>query len=587
MRKLNGKLSIISSAFAFLFLLFVMLFKSNVSVSAYSGKYDIYKFTMPDINLRMYDMDHENKTITPYSWGAKTVSLDFYAMLPVRTIYNSDGTLSNDTITYSEFSKIDLFNTFSVSGFKEQNNSPNTIYGLINSMDFGELYNLISYYDNFNSVTKKSFDSYIDKNNEYIIPDVLFVWYGDYSYMVEDLDSFADSLRDIYYNYENYVTRITEDFIISEKQEIIDKYVEDNNLYTEEEYNEYGEEQYEKGKNSVDITSNDNQVIEDYINANELKTQEEYIEYGKEKYENGFNAGQASIDITSNDEEIYMEAYKEGYDDGKTIGYQEGVDSIDLEEIKKKEYDRGFENGYNTGFAEGESSVDITSDNDTVIHAYIKKYNYHTDFDFNLNFELGYNAGINFVYNNLGSDKVVKEYVDRYIYVNKYHTNTQYIDNSDEYYKKGYKEGYKLGLEEGKEVVYRTVESDPVIKEYWRTKIVNGMKINFVTQEGEKVYLIKYYDVNYEDNGDFKIIIHEGQDTFRVETIENVVPGQTIIQKPVTEEKDYSSVIEFAKKIGLALIVFIATIGIILLLNLFLSMFSRKGSVKYEKGFAV
>ena len=95
------------------------------------------------------------------------------------------------------------------------------------------------------------------------------------------------------------------------------------------------------------------------------------------------------------------------------------------------------------------------------------------------------------------------------------------------------------------------------------------------------------FDIKYSDTGDFKIIIHEGQDTFRVETIENVVPGQTIIQKPVTEEKDYSSVIEFAKKIGLALIVFIATIGIILLLNLFLSMFSRKGSVKYEKGFAV
>ena len=72
-----------------------------------------------------------------------------------------------------------------------------------------------------------------------------------------------------------------------------------------------------------------------------------------------------------------------------------------------------------------------------------------------------------------------------------------------------------------------------------------------------------------------------------LETIENVVPGQTIVQKPVTEEKDYYSVMEFAKKIGLALIVFIATIGVILLLNLFLSMFSRKGSMKYEKGFAV
>ena len=143
------------------------------------------------------------------------------------------------------------------------------------------------------------------------------------------------------------------------------------------------------------------------------------------------------------------------------------------------------------------------------------------------------------------------------------------------------------GKEQGKEYIYRTIESDPIIQEYWRTKIVNGIDINFITQEGEKVYLIKYYDVDYNNTGDFKIIIHEGQDTFRIETIENVVPGQTIIQKTESEQKDYSNVIEFAKKIGLALIVFIATIGVVLLLNLFLSLFSRKGSVKYEKGFAI
>ena len=296
---------------------------------------------------------------------------------------------------------------------------------------------------------------------------------------------------------------------------------------------------YEDGRESVDITVDNKQAIEDYISNNELKTQQEYLSYGEEKYTNGFNAGKSSVDVTSNDDQIYMEAYTEGLNDGKTIGFQEGVNSIDLEEIKKSEYDRGYQNGYNTGFANGESSVDITSDNDTVIHAYIEKHNYHTDFDFNLNFDLGFSEGIKFVYKNIESDEVVTKYVKEYIRVNKYHTNTQYIDNSDEYYKKGYKEGYKLGLEDGKEYIYRTVESDPIIQEHWRTKIVNGLDINFITQGGEKVYLIKNYDINYKDTGDFKIIIHEGQDTFRVETIENVVPGQTIVQNPTTEEKDY------------------------------------------------
>lgn len=579
MKKLNKKISLVSSVFTFLFLLFIMLFKSNVNVNAYDGRYDIYKFTLPDINIRMYDIDHSTQTITPYSFGAKTITLDFYVMLPLHTYYTSDGVMQEDSISYRDLEKIYLYDSFSISAFKENDFTSNYMYGLKDNMTFKELYDLVSYHDNYNSATKKSFDSYIDKTNEYVVPDVLFLWHDDMSYMVEDLDDFMELLWDVHYNYENYIVRTTEDLIVSEKQEVIEDYINENNLYTEEEYLEYGAEQLEKGKNSVDITSNDEQVIENYINENNLKTEQEYNEYGESQYELGFIEGQTSIDITSNDEEIYLRAFDEGLTTGKKIGFQEGVDSVDLEEIKKSEFDRG----YALGFAEGESSVDITSDNDTVIHAYIKKYNYHTDFDFNLNFDLGYSEGIKFVYNNLPNDKVIKEYVDKYIYVNKYYTKTEYVDNSDLAYKKG----YEAGLIDGKEIIYKNIKGDPIIKEYWKTKIVNGMEIKFNIEGSDKVYVIKKYDVDINDNGDFKIIIHEGQDTYTIETIENVVPGQNK-QPDVVEEKDYSDLVGFFEKAGYILLIFVATILAVLFLRVILSLINRKGgNAENEKAFAV
>lgn len=574
------------SAFFFSFILCVfMLFTAN-KISAYQDKYVIYDTTVVyEDGTEFKDMGYyfdeytgcidgasirlfgRNKTTQSITIGRKIIMYDIDSQT-FANVYDSSPSTTIASGSSGDLGSIRLFQTGAWT-FRDFAN-------LVNNLDYPML--LQMYKDTH---TNSSIFEGVSLEFDFIINLELYdedttTRYGTNTYLPRWSNNQMSFEKIVSFNLSIPHDNFTENY---------DRYYQDgfNAGVGDKSY----QDGFEAGRESVDITADNKEAIEEYISNNELKTQEEYLSYGEEKYTNGFLNGKASVDVTSNDDLIYMEAYTQGLENGKIIGAQEALESLDLEAIKKSEYDKGFENGRKTGFAEGVSSVDITSDNDTVIHAYIKKYNYHTDIDFNLNFDLGFNEGVKYVYKNIETDEVITKYVKEYIRVNKYHTNTQYIDNSDEYYKKGYLDGVEFGKEQGKEYIYRTIESDPVIQEYWRTKIVNGIDINFITDGGEKVYLIKRYDIKYSDTGDFKIIIHEGQDTFRVETIENVVPGQTIIQKPVTEEKDYSSVIEFAKKIGLALIVFIATIGVVLLLNLFLSIFSRKGSVKYEKGFAV
>jgi len=293
-----------------------------------------------------------------------------------------------------------------------------------------------------------------------------------------------------------------------------------------------------------------------------------------------------SVDITSNDEEIFNNAYNEGWSNAYDIAFEEGKNSIDTSLIEKNAYERGKEDGFNLGYSQAESEIDITSDNDTVIHAYIKEHNYHTDFDFKLNFQLGYNSGINFVYNNIHNDNVVKEYVKDYIFVNKYKTYTEYIDNYDSAYKKGYSDGYEYGFSKGKENTYKNMENDTIIKEYWRTKIVNGMEINFINKGADKTYLIKNYDVNIKDTGDFKIIIHEGQDTFRVETIENVIPNDSP-NNSNNLQNDHSELIDFFKNFGIVLLVFGVAIVGLLLLNLLLNPMKKKKNKEFHKSIKI
>lgn len=573
------------SAFFFSFILCVfMLFTAN-KISAYQDKYVIYDTTVVyEDGTEFKDMGYyfdeyagcidgasirlfgRNKTTQSITIGRKIIMYDIDSQT-FANVYDSSPSTTIASGSSGDLGSIRLFQTGAWT-FRDFAN-------LVNNLDYPML--LQMYKDTH---TNSSIFEGVSLEFDFIINLELYdedttTRYGTNTYLPRWSNNQMSFEKIVSFNLSIPHDNFTENY---------DRYYQDgfNAGVGDKSY----QDGFEAGRESVDITADNKEAIEEYISNNELKTQEEYLSYGEEKYTNGFLTGKASVDVTSNDDLIYMEAYTQGLENGKIIGAQEALESLDLEAIKKSEYDRGFANGRKTGFSEGVSSVDITSDNDTVIHAYIKKYNYHTDFDFNLNFDLGFNEGVKYVYKNIGTDEVVTKYVKEYIRVNKYHTNTQYIDNSDEYYKKGFSDGVEFGKEQGKQYIYRTIESDPIIQEHWRTKIVNGIDINFVTDGGEKVYVIKRYDINYSDTGDFKIIIHEGQDTFRVETIENVIPGQTIIQKPEVEEKDYSGLVEFFKKFGLALIVFIATVGVILLLNLFLSIF-KKGSVKLEKGFAI
>lgn len=307
----------------------------------------------------------------------------------------------------------------------------------------------------------------------------------------------------------------------------------------------------------------------------------------QDAYNNGFNEGVISVDITIDNESVYNSGYSDGYDYGYTLGFYEGKASIDVEQIKKDAYNNGYDNGYNVGFADGEYSVDITSDNDTVIKLFIEQNKYHSDYDFNLNFDLGYSAGIKFVYDNLDNDKTVTKYVKDYIYLKKYYTNTEYINNYNLGYQTGYSDGYNYGYDsgivDGKEVIYKNITSDPIVKEYYKEKIINNTKIEIIEEGTEKVYVIKNYIINETDTGDFRVIIQYGQDTYKIETVENVIPGEnnnTII------EKDNSEVIGILKDIGVAIGVFFATILVIVLLKGILNVASNRKNFKYDESYS-
>ncbi|MBQ7307815.1 MAG: hypothetical protein IJW82_04720, partial [Clostridia bacterium] len=407
--------------FSFLFVLFAFL--SSNKVSAYSDKYVIYNTNVvyedgtefndmgyffseytgaiDGLNLRLTAKNNTTSTITI---GRKIIYYDLESQ-SFKNVYDSTPASTIDGGSYGDLGHIKIIQTGQYT-FRE-------VVGVMNNLDFPMLLQMYKDTHTNSSIfegVSLSFDFII---NIELNDEDTTTRYGTNAYLPR--------LSNDIMSFENIVS-----FNVSISH---DNFTENYDKYFEEGFNAgAGENSYQKGfedgRDSVDITIDNKEAIEEYIDNNELKTQEEYLQYGEEKYTNGFNAGKSSVDITSNDDLIYMEAYTQGLENGKIIGAEEALNSLDLDAIKKSEYDRGFENGRKTGFAEGEASVDITSDNDTVIHAYIKKYNYHTDFDFNLNFDLGFNEGVKYVYKNIETDEVVTKYVKEYIRVNKYHTNT-------------------------------------------------------------------------------------------------------------------------------------------------------------------
>ena len=327
-----------------------------------------------------------------------------------------------------------------------------------------------------------------------------------------------------FYTVEDLEIKYQEGYVKGKNDGYIEGFEDGKNTIVDPDYNEAYMEGYQNGY----AEGKQNGIQEGVASVDINKIREE-------AYQNGFNEGQASVDITSDNENIWNEAYQEGMDDGLVIGYQNGKDSVDISQVEQEAYDRGFNNGYNTGFAEGESSVDITTDNDRVIELYLTQNKLYTDYEFNLNFTTGYNSGFNlgydsgksdgikYVYENIETDKTITKYIKEYIYVNKYHTNAEYVDNYDE----GFKAGYNEGIIDGKEVVYRNIESDPIIKIYYKEKLINGTTINFINQGNEIIEVVKKYDVTDNSDDDFIINIHNGQDTYTIETVEEVIPGES------------------------------------------------------------
>lgn len=301
--------------------------------------------------------------------------------------------------------------------------------------------------------------------------------------------------------------------ITVDNEEAINKYIQDNNLKTEEEYNSYGESKYAEGKqvgiDSVDITSDNDRVIIKYIQDNNMKTLEEYNSYGESMYNQGKADGIASVDITSDNEAAinkyiqdnnlktkseYLEYGNQKYFDG----YTAGAKSVDTESYRLI--------GYKEGYEDGVASVDITIDNQDAIDDYIKKNNMKTNADYLSYGETKYNEGLakgtDNVYNNLDSDEVVKEYVIQYIKVNKYYTEKEFIDNYDDGYKAGYQVGYSKGLGDIESI--RKKEYQDGYDEGYKVGFANGESSVDITTDNDEaidIYIkVNKYHTDYEFN---------------------------------------------------------------------------------------
>lgn len=145
----------------------------------------------------------------------------------------------------------------------------------------------VGLYDGYthNFIIEKSFDTddsydYIlnyFKNNSYVANHTGYICIGlsltDYSTLIVNGSSSVGTDRNLYLVYE-----IDKDYYIN---------IGKNSVDTDDFYNKG----YNAGKNSVDITTDNQQAIDDYLENNNLYTENDYNKYGEDKYNLGFNAG--------------------------------------------------------------------------------------------------------------------------------------------------------------------------------------------------------------------------------------------------------------------------------------------------------
>lgn len=193
---------------------------------------------------------------------------------------------------------------------------------------------------------------------------------------------------------------------------------------------------FSEGANSVDITSDNEQAIEDYISDNNYHSDEEYQKYGESQYNKGYDDGE-SAGFTNGANANIEEAYNNGYSYGYNQGYTSGMSDADNRVNTSSQ-------SYIIGFASGVGSVDITSDNGEAIVNYITNNNYHTDNDYlnygKAQYTNGYNEGqytmINGVINN--ANEKYKTNIGNVCNEDKSKCNTFIESTNKSIYDKGY-----------------------------------------------------------------------------------------------------------------------------------------------------
>ena len=148
----------------------------------------------------------------------------------------------------------------------------------------------------------------------------------------------------------------------------------------------------------------------------------------EDSYNEGYQEGQASIDITS-DNEAYAEQVIQDKLDKNQLFDAEYVFNV-IQNAEDKFYAEGFEDGKN--------SVDITSNDSQVIQDYITNNNYHTNTDY-LNYgNQKYQEGQNSIDITSNDAQVIQEYIT----LNKMKTEEDYLYYGAEQRREGYFSSY-------------------------------------------------------------------------------------------------------------------------------------------------
>ena len=176
----------------------------------------------------------------------------------------------------------------------------------------------------------------------------------------------------------------------------------------------------EEVKATVDITSNDAEAIQNYITNNNYHSNDDYLNYGNQKYQEG----QESVDIT-----VDNEAYAE----------QVIQDKLDKNQLFDAEYvfnviQNAEDKFYADGYKDGQESVDITSNDAEVIQNYITNNNYHTHSDYLSYGETKYTEGV--------ASVDTEQLINNYITSNNMKTEEQYINYGLEQRREGYFSSY-------------------------------------------------------------------------------------------------------------------------------------------------